>query len=292
VLRLLVVLPLLLAATDADRVLEEARAHLEEDQLEELVFALHDKTFEPAAQKKAAALLARAGRRSLEHDDLIFALQFAQMALRHQPKHPEALEVGARACLGQQQFEPAESYADTWLEVTRNGARARVLRAEIALQQGEWGRALALVEGKDTAGLSASEKQQLKDIRATALAETRSRQAAFSELKTLEARLERAQQPTAKKPAGKAGKAVAQGRSGIVLYSTSWCGPCRQAKEYLTRKKVKFVEKDIEKDPAAAEELARKAAAAGVRPRGVPVIDVRGTLVLGFDERRLQQLLR
>jgi glutaredoxin-like YruB-family protein len=77
----------------------------------------------------------------------------------------------------------------------------------------------------------------------------------------------------------------------VIVYSTSWCGYCRKAKAWLTKRGVDFVEKDVEKDPAAAEELAQKAAASGVRPQGVPVIDVRGTLVLGFDQRALEAAL-
>ena len=77
----------------------------------------------------------------------------------------------------------------------------------------------------------------------------------------------------------------------IVLYSTSWCPACRALRSYLVRKGVRFVEKDIEKDPAAKAELLRKAARAGVRVRGVPVTDLRGTIVVGFDPRRIGRLL-
>ena len=81
------------------------------------------------------------------------------------------------------------------------------------------------------------------------------------------------------------------GSGGVIVYSTAWCGYCRKAKAWLKKKGVDFTERDIEKDSGAADELARKAQAAGVKPGGVPVIDVKGTLVLGFDEARLDQLL-
>ncbi|MCC6337131.1 MAG: NrdH-redoxin [Myxococcales bacterium] len=77
----------------------------------------------------------------------------------------------------------------------------------------------------------------------------------------------------------------------VVLYATSWCGYCRQAREYFKKKGVKYVEKDLEKDEGAAEELATKASAAGVRPQGVPVIDVKGKLILGFDRPALEEAL-
>ena len=46
---------------------------------------------------------------------------------------------------------------------------------------------------------------------------------------------------------------------------------------------IPFVEKDIEQEPAAAQELARKAKRAGLKLGGVPVIDVLGNLMMGYD---------
>ena len=52
-----------------------------------------------------------------------------------------------------------------------------------------------------------------------------------------------------------------------------------------------FIEKDVEKDPGAAAEMQSKARAKGLTPRGVPVIDFRGELMLGFDQQRLAGLI-
>ena len=54
---------------------------------------------------------------------------------------------------------------------------------------------------------------------------------------------------------------------------------------------IPFVEKDIENDRAAAEELLQKARAAGISAQGVPVLDVNGTLLQGFDPKKLHALL-
>ena len=62
-------------------------------------------------------------------------------------------------------------------------------------------------------------------------------------------------------------------------------------KAFLKKKGVDFVEKDIERDPEAEKELAQKAAAAGVNPGGVPVTDVRGKLVVGFDTEGVEAAL-
>ena len=83
--------------------------------------------------------------------------------------------------------------------------------------------------------------------------------------------------------------AVADG--SIVVYKASWCGACRAAAAYLRSRHVDFVEKDVEKEPGANEEMLRKAQAKGLRPRGVPVIDFRGEIMLGFDQARLSTLI-
>lgn len=81
------------------------------------------------------------------------------------------------------------------------------------------------------------------------------------------------------------------GEPTVTLYSTSWCGVCRQAREFLKGRGVPFLERDLEKDPGAESELQARAAAAGLRPQGVPVIDVAGELMMGFDARALEALL-
>jgi glutaredoxin-like YruB-family protein len=77
----------------------------------------------------------------------------------------------------------------------------------------------------------------------------------------------------------------------VILYATSWCPACRSARAYMQSKGIPFVEKDIEKDSAAASELMEKAKAAGVSASGVPVLDINGSLMQGFDPQRLDELL-
>ena len=77
----------------------------------------------------------------------------------------------------------------------------------------------------------------------------------------------------------------------IILYGTSWCGACKQARTFLTQRGVAFIDRDVEKDAQAAAELAAKARAAGISATGVPIIDVRGKLLVGFDAARLATLV-
>lgn len=89
----------------------------------------------------------------------------------------------------------------------------------------------------------------------------------------------------------KAKPAPAVDEAGVTIYMASWCGACRATASYLRSRKVPFVEKDIEKDAAAGVEMQRKAQAKGLTPRGVPVIDFRGEILLGFDQARLERLV-
>lgn len=85
--------------------------------------------------------------------------------------------------------------------------------------------------------------------------------------------------------------ATAGGPPVVTIYGTSWCGACRAARQYFAGRKIPFADKDIEKDADAARELAAKAAKMGIPTDRVPVIDVRGRLLLGFDRARIEMLL-
>lgn len=89
----------------------------------------------------------------------------------------------------------------------------------------------------------------------------------------------------------KAEKAAAGGGSDVIIYGASWCGACKQAARYFSQKGVPFTEKDIEKQPGARDEMMEKARAQGVSTGGIPVIDVKGTLLPGFNQVRIEQLL-
>lgn len=77
----------------------------------------------------------------------------------------------------------------------------------------------------------------------------------------------------------------------VIVYTASWCGVCRKTVAYLKQRRIPFIEKDIEEDEAAALEMQRKLARAGLRGGSIPVIDVRGKILVGFDKRALDQAL-
>jgi glutaredoxin-like YruB-family protein len=73
----------------------------------------------------------------------------------------------------------------------------------------------------------------------------------------------------------------------VTVYSTTWCAYCHAAKDYFDKLKVKYTDKDVEKDPAAAQESVAKS-----NQMGIPVIDIDGTIIVGFDKPKIDQALQ
>ncbi|HEY3356441.1 MAG TPA: glutaredoxin family protein [Polyangia bacterium] len=91
--------------------------------------------------------------------------------------------------------------------------------------------------------------------------------------------------------AAAAPRRAAAGAHRVTLYATSWCPACTQARAFLSGSGVAYTERDIERDPAASAEYARKCRAIGQRTGRVPGIDVDGRLMIGFAPGRLASLL-
>ncbi|WP_437776685.1 glutaredoxin domain-containing protein [Sorangium sp. So ce1097] len=107
---------------------------------------------------------------------------------------------------------------------------------------------------------------------------------------------------TAPPPAAPGGSAGAGGPAGpgapsqlagvtVIIYGASWCKPCHQAADYLRAKGVASIVKDIEEDPAAAAEMQDKLAKSHQRGGSIPIIDVRGQILVGFSPHALDQAL-
>ena len=77
----------------------------------------------------------------------------------------------------------------------------------------------------------------------------------------------------------------------VIIYGASWCGPCHEAAAHLKRKNVRFVEKDIEADSGAAREMQAKLARVGRQGGSIPVLDVRGKILVGFSAQAVDQAL-
>jgi len=73
----------------------------------------------------------------------------------------------------------------------------------------------------------------------------------------------------------------------VIVYSSSWCPWCTRAKEFLKENKIDFKEIDIESDPKAAQEIVEKSG-----QMGVPVIEIDGKIIVGFNEPEIRKALK
>lgn len=73
----------------------------------------------------------------------------------------------------------------------------------------------------------------------------------------------------------------------ITIYSTTWCAFCKTEKQWLDHLGIPYISKNIEEDEAAHAELMSKLGGTS-NFQGVPVTDVAGDIVLGFDRPKLQ----
>ncbi len=77
----------------------------------------------------------------------------------------------------------------------------------------------------------------------------------------------------------------------VVIYGAEWCGACHEAARYLRSKGIPYVDKDVEKDPDAAREMQQKLAKSGLHEGSIPVIDVRGKVMIGFNPAEIDAAL-
>lgn len=73
----------------------------------------------------------------------------------------------------------------------------------------------------------------------------------------------------------------------VIVYSTPTCPYCVYAKQYFTQQGVPFVDVDVSRDRAAAQEMIDKSG-----QMGVPVIDIGGEIVVGFQPDLFEKLMR
>ena len=75
----------------------------------------------------------------------------------------------------------------------------------------------------------------------------------------------------------------------ITIYSTSWCAFCHTEMQWLDKLGIPYIAKDVEADKAAYDELIAKN---GGSFSGVPVTDIAGDIVLGFDRPKIQDAIK
>ena len=73
----------------------------------------------------------------------------------------------------------------------------------------------------------------------------------------------------------------------VTIYPTPSCGFCRVAKDWFRANRVPFTEYDVSADQRRAEEMVRKSG-----QMGVPVIDVNGKVIVGFNRPAIEGALK
>jgi glutaredoxin-like YruB-family protein len=72
----------------------------------------------------------------------------------------------------------------------------------------------------------------------------------------------------------------------VIIFTTPTCTYCNMTKKYLREKGIRFKEVDVSRDPAAAKDMVRRSG-----QMGVPVLDIGGKIVIGFDRPKINQYL-
>jgi glutaredoxin 3 len=76
------------------------------------------------------------------------------------------------------------------------------------------------------------------------------------------------------------------GTHRVIVFSSPTCVWCMRAKTYLRTQGVAFRDVDVSRDPAAARDLVRRTG-----QMGVPVIEIDGLSIVGFDQARIDSAL-
>lgn len=72
----------------------------------------------------------------------------------------------------------------------------------------------------------------------------------------------------------------------VTIYTTPTCVYCKMTKEFFKENNINYEEKDVSTDTKAREEMIKKSG-----QMGVPVIEIDGQIIVGFDKPKLSNLL-
>ncbi len=76
------------------------------------------------------------------------------------------------------------------------------------------------------------------------------------------------------------------GKHKVAIYTTPTCVYCRMAKQFFKQNGVEYEEYDVAADEKKAEEMIERSG-----QMGVPVIDIDGKLIIGFDQQAIKKVL-
>lgn len=73
----------------------------------------------------------------------------------------------------------------------------------------------------------------------------------------------------------------------VRVYSTPTCPYCVTLKAFLEEKNIEFEDIDVSQDKAALDEMVKKSG-----QMGVPVVEIDGQIIVGFDKEKISELLK
>jgi len=71
----------------------------------------------------------------------------------------------------------------------------------------------------------------------------------------------------------------------VIVYSAEWCHWCHKVKDFLKENSVEFEERNVDNQEYAKESMEKSGQA------GIPVTDIDGQIVIGFDVAKIKELL-
>lgn len=72
----------------------------------------------------------------------------------------------------------------------------------------------------------------------------------------------------------------------VKIYSTPTCPWCMRAKQFLKDNNIAYQDLDVSTNQPAAEEMIKKS-----EQMGVPVLDIEGEIIVGFDKEKIKTAL-
>lgn len=73
----------------------------------------------------------------------------------------------------------------------------------------------------------------------------------------------------------------------VLIYSTPTCPWCQLTKKWLEEKGVDYKDFNVAEDEVKAQEMIKKSG-----QMGVPVLDINGTIIIGFNPEKIEEALK
>ena len=80
---------------------------------------------------------------------------------------------------------------------------------------------------------------------------------------------------------------MAENQASVKIYTTPTCHTCAMVKDFLKKNEIQYVEVDLMENREAAKEMVEKSG-----QMGVPMVDINGEIIVGFDKDAMTKALK